>query len=481
MAAKNLRLPGTVEEIAGGPEGPAVGAFFDLDGTLVAGYTARYLTEERMKAGEYGPVDVLRTLGVMVGGGGLNPDTFAELLDLGAHTWAGRTVEDLDEMALRLYKKKVAGRIYPEMREIVRAHQDAGHTVVLTSSATTFQVQPVADALGIEHVVCNRFEDDDGVLTGHVAKPVIWGDTKAYAAQQFAADHGVDLDRSYFYADGDEDVALMYLVGKPRPTNPGETMAKIAGKRGWPVTRLSSRGAGSSIRTLIGFSTFLPIAGLGAAKGLLARNRRSAINFITDHWSTLMLRINGVEMNVTGRENLTASRPAVFLFNHRNGFDPFIAVSLIGRDFTSVAKAELKDDPMISAFGRFADIAFVERDNTKSAVEALKPIEAMADKGLSVLIAPEGTRLDTREVGPFKKGAFRIAMHAGIPVVPIVIRNAEMLGARDAVTINPGTVDVAVLPPVPTADWKLDEIDERIAEVRQMYLDTLADWPSDDE
>lgn len=480
MAAKDLRLPGTVAEIAAAPEGPAVGAFFDLDGTLVAGYTARYLTEEQMRKGEFGPAEVLRTLGVMVGGGGLNPETFAELLDLGARTWEGRAREDLEEMALRLFTKKVADRIYPEMREIVRAHQERGHTVVLISSATTFQVQPVADALGIDHVVCNRFESEDGVLTGHVATPVIWGDTKAYAAQDFAAEHGVDLAQSYFYADGDEDVALMYLVGKPRPTNPGETMAKVAGKRGWPVTRLSSRGAGSPLRTLAGFGTFLPIAGLGAAKGLFERNRRSAINFITATWAPLMLRINGVRLNVVGRENLHAARPAVFLFNHRNGFDPFIAVSLIGHDFTSVAKAELRNDPMIGAFGRFADVAFVERDNTKAAVEALQPIQEMADKGLSVLIAPEGTRLDTREVGPFKKGAFRIAMHAGIPVVPIVLRDAEVLGARDAMTINPGTVDVAVLPPVPTADWTLDELDDRIAQVRQMYLDTLAEWPSDD-
>src|SRR5699024_4127932 len=139
------------------------------------------------------------------------------------------------------------------------------------------------------------------------------------------------LDRSYFYADGDEDVALMYLVGNPRPTNAGEKMTKVADKRGWPVTRLSSRGNSSTLRTLIGFGTFLPIAGLGAAKGLLERNRRSAINFVTENWAALMLRVNGVAVTVTGRENLARARPAVFLFNHRNGFDPFIAVSSIGK------------------------------------------------------------------------------------------------------------------------------------------------------
>ena len=59
--------------------------------------------------------------------------------------------------------------------------------------------------------------------------------------QKFAAENGVDLSKSYFYADGDEDVALMYLVGNPRPTNPAGKLAAVAAKRGWPVLRFTSR------------------------------------------------------------------------------------------------------------------------------------------------------------------------------------------------------------------------------------------------
>jgi putative phosphoserine phosphatase / 1-acylglycerol-3-phosphate O-acyltransferase len=107
----------------------------------------------------------------------------------------------------------------------------------------------------------------------------------------------------------------------------------------------------------------------------------------------------------------------------------------------------------------------------------LKPLEEAAAKGLSIMVAPEGTRLDTHEVGPFKKGAFRMAMATGIPIVPIVIRNAEIIAGRNAATMNPGTVDAVVLPPIPVHDWTLDDLDARIAEVRQLFLDTLADWP----
>jgi putative phosphoserine phosphatase/1-acylglycerol-3-phosphate O-acyltransferase len=71
-------------------------------------------------------------------------------------------------------------------------------------------------------------------------------------------------------------------------------------------------------------------------------------------------------------------------------------------------------------------------------------------------------------------------MAAGIPIVPIVVRNAEVVAARDSITINPGTVDVAVFPPIPVDDWTVDTLPDRIAEVRQLYLDTLVDWPIDE-
>jgi putative phosphoserine phosphatase/1-acylglycerol-3-phosphate O-acyltransferase len=126
------------------------------------------------------------------------------------------------------------------------------------------------------------------------------------------------------------------------------------------------------------------------------------------------------------------------------------------------------------------DAAFIDRDDPKKAIEGLHRVEELARKGLSILIAPEGTRIDTTEVGPFKKGPFRIAMSAGIPIVPIVIRNAEVISARDSTTFNPGTVDVVVYPPIPVDDWTHDNLADRIAEVRQLYLDTLKDWPHDD-
>ena len=185
-----------------------------------------------------------------------------------------------------------------------------------------------------------------------------------------------------------------------------------------------------------------------------------------------------MRLNVIGAENLNARRPAVFLFNHRNNFDVFMVAALVRDNWTGVAKKELASNPLIGTLGRLLDAAFIDRDDTAAAVAALKPVEEAARKGLSILVAPEGTRLDIAGVGPFKKGAFRIAMATGLPVVPIVIRNSDLVAGRNSTTLHPGTVDIAVLPPIDVSGWTHDDLPKRVAEVRARYQDLLADWPA---
>ena len=309
---------------------------------------------------------------------------------------------------------------------------------------------------------------------------MIWGTSKATSVQRFAAEHQVNLRLSYFYADGDEDLALMHLVGNPRPVNPGPELSKVAARRGWPVLRFSSRDAGSplaQVRTLAGISSLGPLAAGALGIGVLTRNKRTGVNFLTRYWPETMLALNGVKLNVTGAPNLTARRPAVFLFNHRNNFDVFMVAALVKDNWTGVAKRELASNPLVGTLGRLLDAAFIDRDDPAAAVAALKPVEEAARKGLSIIVAPEGTRLDIAGVGPFKKGAFRIAMATGLPVVPIVIRNSDSVAGRNATTLNPGTVDIAVLPPVSVADWTVANLADKIEQVRGNYLELLADWP----
>jgi putative phosphoserine phosphatase/1-acylglycerol-3-phosphate O-acyltransferase len=482
MSDKELRLPGSVAEVKASPHGPTVGAFFDLDGTLVAGFTAVILTRERFRKRDMGVGELISMVAA-----GLTHQfgrmEFESLIDKATEMLTGRPLSDLQQIGDRLFMEKIEKRIYPEMRELVQAHLEMGHTVVLSSSALTIQVEPVARFLGIANTLTNKFEVDfDGLLTGKVIRPIVWGPGKAAAVQKFAAENNVDLQQSYFYADGDEDVALMHLVGNPRPTNPGDKMADIARKRGWPILEFRSRGSGGvmgQVRTLLGVGSIIPAASGAVGWGLLTRSKRRGVSFFTSAFPQMLLAANGVRTRVIGEENLTKQRPAVFIFNHRNNFDPVLVGSLVKDNWTGVGKKELKNDPVLGTLGKLVDTIFIDRDDPKSAVESLKDAAETIKTGLSVVIAPEGTRLDTKSVGPFKKGPFRLAMSAGVPIVPIVIRNAEVIAARDSTTLHPGTVDVVVFPPLSLDDWSVDDLTERIAEVRQLYVDTLKDWPVD--
>ncbi|MGZ8802132.1 MAG: HAD family hydrolase [Mycobacterium sp.] len=233
-----------VAHIETSPPGPQVGAFFDLDGTLVDGFTATAHAGDRIRRRQ---ARIGEVMGVIEASmryrfGRMH---FERLLVRAAGYLRGESLAELDEVGERLFGERVRSRVYPAMRQIVMAHQRRGHTVVLSSSALTIHAEPVARHLEIDHVLCNHFDvDDAGMLTGSIAKPVIWGRQKAAAVQQFCVDGGVDLMRSYFYADGDEDAALMALVGHPRPVNPRRGLAAAAADRGWPVLRMSPTARG---------------------------------------------------------------------------------------------------------------------------------------------------------------------------------------------------------------------------------------------
>ena len=230
--------PDPIAEIGASPLGPQVGAFFDLDGTLVDGFTATAHAGDRIRRRQ---ARIGEVLGVIEASmryrfGRMH---FERLMTRAAGYLRGESLAELDEIGERLFVEHVAAWVFPYMHEIVQAHQQRGHTVVLSSSALTIHAEPVARFLEITHVLCNHFElDDEGLLTGRIERPVIWGTRKASAVEQFCDVNGVDLQRSYFYADGNEDAALMKLVGHPRPVNPRPGLAAIALENDWPVLRV---------------------------------------------------------------------------------------------------------------------------------------------------------------------------------------------------------------------------------------------------
>jgi putative phosphoserine phosphatase/1-acylglycerol-3-phosphate O-acyltransferase len=401
-------------------------------------------------------------------------------MEIAAEAGKGRREEAMIELGQRLFRERLAGTVYPEARAVVKAHQRKGHTVALASSATMFQAGPLAADLGIEHVLCTKIEVEDGSLTGRVAGPVLWGRNKADAVAAFAAHSGVKLAESYGYANGDEDVEFLESVGRPRPLNPAPGLARLAAERGWPVHRFEPRGRPGIVpvvRTAAALGGLATTLGVGLGIGLLNRSRRTAMNLVATVGPEVAMGLAGVDINVTGEDHLWSARPAVFLFNHQSSFDVIVMARLLRRDFTAVAKAELAHDPIFAPLAALAGVVYIERGNRSQSRAALAPVVEKLRSGISLAIAPEGTRSATPALGRFKKGAFYIAVQAEVPVVPVVIRNAGEIMWRASLVARPGSVDVAVLPPVPTEGLGPDDVGDLTERVRDQFVATLDDWP----
>jgi putative phosphoserine phosphatase / 1-acylglycerol-3-phosphate O-acyltransferase len=474
-------LSDRIEEVEAGVAGPEVGAFFDFDGTLIAGYSGTEFYRARLRARDVGPGELVRTLRA-VGEMRLRGADVDRLMETAIAVWEGRPVDDMEQLAERLMMQRIAGLLYPEALQIIDAHRRMGHTIVLASSATRYQVEPLAAELMIDQILCTEVEVENGVFTGRLAGPVRWGEGNAEAVREFAHDQGIDLQRSFGYGNGDEDVPFLATVGEPRPLNPESGLLRVASDRGWPVTRLTPR-AGTGLRPVV--RTGAALAGLGAAAGvgvgvgLLNRSRRVAGNLATGAGCDLALALAGVQLEVTGEEHLWSHRPAVFLFNHQSSLDTLAIGSLLRRDFTGVAKKEASRDPRFAPIGALLDVVYIDRANSKRAREALEPVVDRLRDGTSIAIAPEGTRTPTPRLRPFKKGAFHIAMQAGVPLVPVVLRNAGQLMWRGEAVVHPGTLQVAVLEPVPTDGWRVDDLNDHVARVRASFEATLEAWPGD--
>lgn len=183
-------------------------------------------------------------------------------------------------------------------------------------------------------------------------------------------------------------------------------------------------------------------------------------------------RCAGMIIDVKGEDNVWKSRPCVFILNHQSLVDSVIALKIIKRDAIAIAKEEVKN---IMGFGEILQAIgtiFIDIHNQDKAVQALQPAVDALKKETSVVIFPEG-KLINDGLGPFKKGAFHMAIQAGVPIVPIIIKNSRDICPLGSMSVKPGTVNVVVKEPISISDWTLDNMNDKIQEIRQIYLDEI--------
>ena len=219
-----------------------VGAFFDVDRTIVSCNTARLFLRDLRARGEISFFRALRALVWMA-------KYHLSLIDL---QWVAARVatqmqgQDERDFAARCrdwVAKDVLPLVVPGAREKIAKHRAEGHVLAILSTSPTYVTEPLAEVLGIEEVISTRFEVESGLFTGRLVGPACVGRGKVHWAEDLVARRQLDLSQSWFYTDSYTDLPMLERVGNQVVVNPDPRLRRIAKRRGWPVQDWSEPAA----------------------------------------------------------------------------------------------------------------------------------------------------------------------------------------------------------------------------------------------
>ncbi|KPI39329.1 putative 1-acyl-sn-glycerol-3-phosphate acyltransferase [Cyphellophora attinorum] len=181
---------------------------------------------------------------------------------------------------------------------------------------------------------------------------------------------------------------------------------------------------------------------------------------------------------------LNRKRPYVIVANHQTELD-ILFLGAIWPQYCSVtSKKSLQKIPFLGWFMTLSGAVFIDRVDRTQALKAFEGAAgAMRKLRQSVLIFPEGTRSYSREpmLLPFKKGAFHLAVQAGVDVLPVVSENYSRVLDVKGLKFNGGEIRVKVLPPVSTKGKTAEDVTEMCEKVRGDMLAAMLEMAKDGE
>lgn len=185
-------------------------------------------------------------------------------------------------------------------------------------------------------------------------------------------------------------------------------------------------------------------------------------------WAEKVVRAARIDLTVRGRENVPAGEACVVMANHQSFFDIPVVLLAVAGQMTFVAKKELFRVPVFGRAMTTAGIVRVDRGDHAQAVASLHSATEQLRRGRHIYIAPEGTRSESGELGPFKSGGFRLALEAGARILPVSINGTRhVLPAKKLIVQTDHAVTVTVSPPIDTKEYGLDRRKELMEVVRR--------------
>ena len=178
------------------------------------------------------------------------------------------------------------------------------------------------------------------------------------------------------------------------------------------------------------------------------------------------MKIVGIKLKVHGVENVPTDKPVIFVANHCSHLDIIVLCRSLPVNLHFIGKKELAWVPIVGWYMFIAGHIFIDRSNKRKAVESLKKAAVKIKNGKRVVMYPEGTRTKTGALGPFKKGAFHLALDAGVSIVPIHIDGTYNVWPAKSRTITPGDVIVRIGKPIEASKYSKKTIKNFMADAK---------------
>lgn len=180
-----------------------------------------------------------------------------------------------------------------------------------------------------------------------------------------------------------------------------------------------------------------------------------------DVWSKQLLADADVHLEIRGEEHLASHEAFVVMSNHQSHYDVVVLFQVLRRRLRMVAKKELFRVPIFASAMRAAGFIEIDRSDHEKAIAALDAAEEALKRGTSIWIAPEGTRSETGELGPFKKGGFHLALDTGARILPVTLVGTRDVLLPHSLRVKKGQrVVVHVSAPVDPASYGKERRDE---------------------
>ena len=178
----------------------------------------------------------------------------------------------------------------------------------------------------------------------------------------------------------------------------------------------------------------------------------------------------------SGQPPAVRRRPHVVVSNHES-FADIMLLSMLPWEMKWLAKAELFRIPVVGWMMAMAGDVPIKRGFGPSAVEAMRTCRERLAIGMSIMVFPEGTRSPRGDLLPFKDGAFRLAVEAGVPVLPLAVYGTRTALRKRGIVMRHARARAVVLEPVETAGLTLDDVPalrDRVREMVAVARDSIA-------